>query len=415
LVQILPPLPKKLRGSAFGAAPFCVFGHPFQSLCPYALATSFDSFTSYFFASVRSKYPCHFFSGSLWKEEQLRSKDITAKITEAFGMGSLFSAWLIWFIIGIVLAFLELFLPGFVIIFMGVGCLVVAGALLIWTLTVPQQIALFIAATLLSIIFLRKWFMKIFHGFSSGHPEIHFDDFPKGEHVRVVKRISPQASGRIMFRGTLWDAVSDQAIAGFHLLFPFLDRVAYKYSLKEEVIDIPSQTCITKDNVTVEVDGLIYPQVMDSKLAAYGINDYRMASSQLAQTTLRSCIGKIDLDKTFEERQATINRAEGDRQDAILRSEGEKQRRINEAEGRAKEILAIAQATAEGLNLIAEQLQADGGTAAANLRVAEQYVTEFGKLAKTSNTLIIPNNVGDLTGMVATALSTFKKMNPASA
>ena len=259
--------------------------------------------------------------------------------------------------------------------------------------------------------------------------------------------------------------------AGFHILVPFLDRVAYKFSLKEEVFDIPSQTCITKDNVTVEVDGLIYLQVMDSKRAAYGINDYRMASSQLAQTTLRSCIGKIDLDKTFEERetingqvvdsidqaaqawgvkvlryevkdilppesvknameaqmtaerekraaiaksegerQSTINRAEGERQDAILRSEGEKQRRINEAEGRAQEILAVSQATAEGLKTIAEQLQMTGGQAAANLRVAEQYVTEFGKLARASNTLVIPSNVSDMAGMVTTALTALQKV-----
>lgn len=259
--------------------------------------------------------------------------------------------------------------------------------------------------------------------------------------------------------------------AGFHILIPFLDKVAYKYSLKEEVSDIPSQTCITKDNVTVEVDGLLYLQVMDSKLAAYGINDYRMAASQLAQTTLRSCIGKIDLDKTFEERetingqvvdsidqaaqawgikvlryevkdilppesvknameaqmtaerekrasiaksegerQSTINRAEGERQDAILRSEGEKQKRINEAEGQAQEILAVAQAKAEGLKLIAEQLQTNGGQGAANLRVAEQYMTEFGKLAKTSNTLVIPSNASDLAGMVTTAMSAFEKM-----
>jgi regulator of protease activity HflC (stomatin/prohibitin superfamily) len=259
--------------------------------------------------------------------------------------------------------------------------------------------------------------------------------------------------------------------AGFHFLVPFLDRVAYKYSLKEEVFDIPSQTCITKDNVTVEVDGLIYLQVMDSKLAAYGINDYRLASSQLAQTTLRSCIGRIDLDKTFEERetingqvvesidqaakawgvkvlryevkdilppqsvknameaqmtaerekraaiaksegerQSTINRAEGERQDAILRSEGEKQRRINEAEGRAQEILAVAQATAEGLKTIAEQLQMGGGQAAANLRVAEQYVAEFGKLAQSSNTLVIPGNVSDLAAMVTTALTALQKV-----
>ncbi len=263
--------------------------------------------------------------------------------------------------------------------------------------------------------------------------------------------------------------------AGFHILIPFLDKVAYKYSLKEEVSDIPSQTCITKDNVTVEVDGLLYLQVMDSKLAAYGINDYRMAASQLAQTTLRSCIGKIDLDKTFEERetingqvvdsidqaaqawgvkvlryevkdilppesvkkameaqmtaerekraaiaksegerQSTINRAEGERQDAILRSEGEKQKRINEAEGQAQEILAVAQAKAEGLKLIAEQLQTNGGEGAANLRVAEQYMTEFGKLAKTSNTLVIPSNASDLAGMVTTAMSAFEKMGESS-
>ncbi|MCJ7594492.1 MAG: paraslipin [Desulfobacterales bacterium] len=259
--------------------------------------------------------------------------------------------------------------------------------------------------------------------------------------------------------------------AGFHILAPFLDRVAYKYSLKEEVFDIPSQTCITRDNVTVAVDGLIYLQVMDSKLAAYGINDYRMASSQLAQTTLRSCIGKIDLDKTFEERetinsqvvdsidqaaqawgvkvlryevkdivppesvkkameaqmtaerekratiatsegerQSTINKAEGERQNAILRSEGEKQRRINEADGRAMEILAVAKATAEGLKAIAEQLQIKGGQEAANLRVAEQYMNEFGKLAKTSNTLVIPSNISDLAGMVTVAMTALQKV-----
>ena len=261
--------------------------------------------------------------------------------------------------------------------------------------------------------------------------------------------------------------------AGFHILAPFLDRVAYKFSLKEEVFDIPSQTCITRDNVTVAVDGLIYLQVMDSKLAAYGINDYRMASSQLAQTTLRSCIGKIDLDKTFEERetingqivdsidqaaqawgvkvlryevkdivppesvkkameaqmtaerekraaiaksegerQSTINRAEGERQDAILRSEGEKQKRINEADGRAMEILAVAKATAEGLKAIAEQLQMKGGQEAANLRVAEQYVNEFGKLAQTSNTLVIPSNISDLAGMVTVAMTALQKVKP---
>lgn len=264
--------------------------------------------------------------------------------------------------------------------------------------------------------------------------------------------------------------------AGFHILIPFLDRVAYKFSLKEEVMDIPSQTCITKDNVTVEVDGLIYLQVVDSRLSAYGINNYRIAASQLAQTTLRSSIGRIDLDKTFEERetinaqivdsidqaakawgvkvlryevkdilppdsvkqameaqmtaerekraaiarsegerQSTINRAEGERQDAILKSEGEKQKRINEAEGRAREILEVAKATAEGLKTIAQQLEAPGGQEAASLRVAEQYVTEFGKLAQESNTLIIPGEVADVAAMVTTALSAYDKARIGSA
>jgi regulator of protease activity HflC (stomatin/prohibitin superfamily) len=259
--------------------------------------------------------------------------------------------------------------------------------------------------------------------------------------------------------------------AGFHVLFPFIDKVAYRFTLKEELFDIPSQTCITRDNVTVEVDGLIYLQVIDSKLAAYGINDYRRASSQLAQTTLRSSIGKIDLDKTFEEResinaqvvdsideaaqswgvkvlryevkdimppetvkkameaqmtaerekraaiarsegerQSTINRAEGERQDAILRSEGEQQKRINEAQGRAEEIKAIAIATAEGLRAISEQLQTPGGKDAANLRVAEQYIREFGQLAKASNTLVIPSSVSDVATMVTTAMTALDSM-----
>lgn len=288
--------------------------------------------------------------------------------------------------------------------------------------------------------------------------------------VVLVKtaRIVPQKSEYIVERLGKYNRTLG---AGFHILIPFLDRVAYKFTLKEEVMDIPSQNCITKDNVSVEVDGLIYVQVVDSRLAAYGINDYRLAASQLAQTTLRSCIGRIDLDKTFEERetingqvvdsidqaaqswgvkvlryevkdilppesvkkameaqmtaerekraaiarsegdrQATINRAEGDRQDAILRSEGEMQRRINEARGQAQEILAIAQATAEGLSTIAKQLQTPGGPQAANLRVAEQYLQEFGKLAKESNTLVIPSNIADLSGMVTTAMTALRKV-----
>lgn len=254
--------------------------------------------------------------------------------------------------------------------------------------------------------------------------------------------------------------------AGFHILIPFLDKVAYKRSLKEEVLDIASQDCITTDNVSVSVDGVLYLQVMDSKLSAYGIDNYRLAASQLAQTSLRSVIGKIELDRTFEEReslnqqvvaaideaaqnwgvkvlryeikditppqsvmdamekqmkaerekraaiatsegdrQARINRAEGLKKEAIEVSEGEKQKRINEAEGQAKEIELVAYATAEGIRKIAESLNLAGGRTAANLRVAEQYIAQFGKLAKENNTMIIPSNMGDISAMVATAMS----------
>lgn len=257
--------------------------------------------------------------------------------------------------------------------------------------------------------------------------------------------------------------------AGFHILIPFLDRIAYKRSLKEEVMDIPSQICITRDNVSVEIDGVIYLQVQDSKMSAYGIVNYRIAASQLAQTSLRSAIGKIDLDKTFEERetinqqvvaavdeaaqnwgvkvlryeikditppstvmnameaqmkaerekraeiarsegerQAKINRAEGLKQEAISISEGEKAKRVNEAEGKAKEIELVAAATASGLRQVAESIEGPGGFNAANLRIAEKYLAEFGKLAGQSNTMIIPSNLSDLSSIIAAATSVFK-------
>ena len=254
--------------------------------------------------------------------------------------------------------------------------------------------------------------------------------------------------------------------AGFHILIPFLDKITYKRSLKEEVMDIPSQACITSDNVSVAVDGILYLQVMDSKLSAYGIDEYRVAASQLAQTSLRSVVGKIELDRTFEERdslnqqvvsaideaaqnwgikvlryeikditppetvmaamekqmkaerekraaiatsegdrQSRINRAEGLRKEAIEISEGEKQKRINEAEGQAKEIELVAHATAEGIKKVAESLSLAGGETAANLRVAEKYIAEFGNLAKENNTMIIPSSMGDISAMVATVMS----------
>ena len=258
--------------------------------------------------------------------------------------------------------------------------------------------------------------------------------------------------------------------AGFHILIPFFDRVAYKRSLKEEPIDISAQTCITADNVTLEVDGILYIQVIDSKKSAYGIDNFHFAAAQLAQTSLRSAIGKIDLDRTFEARetlnsqvvmaldeaagnwgvkvlryeikdiqpprtvleamekqmkaerekraeiarsegdkQSTINRAEGDRAEAIALSEGEKMKRINEAEGKAKEITMVAEATAEGIRKVAEALSIPGGNEAANLEVAKGYIKEFGNLAKENNTMILPANLTDVASMVTAAMSTIKQ------
>ncbi|MDX1572020.1 MAG: stomatin-like protein, partial [Xanthomonadales bacterium] len=243
---------------------------------------------------------------------------------------------------------------------------------------------------------------------------------------------------------------------------PFVDKVAYKHTLKEQAIDVAQQTCITKDNIAVEVDGVLYLQVIDAKMASYGIEDYVYAAIQLAQTTLRSVIGKIELDQTFEERD-NINaqvvealdsaaqpwgikvlryeisnihppptvtdalekqmRAERERRAVVAKSEGEKEakinvslgekaeminlseaqkmKQINEAEGKAREIELIAIATAEGLRKIAEAINAPGGEAAVNLRVAEQYVREFGNLAKANNTLILPAELADIGGAVA--------------
>ena len=264
--------------------------------------------------------------------------------------------------------------------------------------------------------------------------------------------------------------------AGFHILIPFIDKIAYKRNLKEEPVDIGSQTCITADNVTLEVDGIMYLQVINSRQSAYGIADYHFAASQLAQTSLRSAIGKITLDSTFEaretlnkqvveaiddaaqnwgikvlryeikdikpprsvleamekqmqaerekraeiarsegERQSMINRAEGERQEAIARSEGEKMKRINEAEGRAQEILKVAEATAEGIRKVGEALASPGGREAANLEVAKKYLDEFGKLAKANTTMIVPGNLTDVAGMVATAMTTLRQTSKAAA
>src|SRR5512138_3830865 len=259
--------------------------------------------------------------------------------------------------------------------------------------------------------------------------------------------------------------------AGFHILVPFVERIAYKHNLKEEALDIPEQICITKDTVQVGVDGVLYLQVLDARMASYGITNYKFAIIQLAQTTLRSEIGKIDLDRTFEaratinanvvseldhasaawgvkvlryeikninppkdvlhamekqmraerekravvltsegERDAKINQAEGEKQRVIKESEANKQLQINQAHGQAEAILAVATATAEGLKRVGEALSGRGGLEAMQLRVAEEYVKQFGKLAdEASSTLIVPATRSDISSMIAMATSVVKQ------
>lgn len=258
--------------------------------------------------------------------------------------------------------------------------------------------------------------------------------------------------------------------AGFHILIPFIERTAYRHSLKELAFDIPEQICITKDNVQVGVDGVLYLQVLDAERASYGITDYSFAISQLAQTTLRSEIGKIVLDRTFEERaminrnivgeldkatepwgvkvlryeikninpppdvvsamekqmraerekraviltsegerDAKINEAEGEKQRVIKESEAAKQQQINEADGEAAAITAVASATAEGLRSVASALVVEGGDAAMKLRVAESYLEQFGQIAKEGNTLVIPANLSDMASMISLATTIISK------
>ena len=286
-------------------------------------------------------------------------------------------------------------------------------------------------------------------------------------------RIVPQKSAFIVERLGKYHSTLE---AGFHLLMPIIDRVAYKHTLKEQAIDVPPQMCITRDNISVEVDGILYLMVMDPAKASYGIANYLFASTQLAQTTMRSEMGKLELDRSFEERmhinsaiveavdkasdpwgvkvtryeiknitppqtirdamekqmraerekraliaesegdrQARINRAEGEKQEAIARSEGEKMKRINEAEGRSAEIKLVATATAAGIREIALATQAEGGLNAVNLRLAEQYIGEFGKLARTGNTMIIPTDLANVAGLIKTASSVIQNVPAAPA
>jgi regulator of protease activity HflC (stomatin/prohibitin superfamily) len=256
--------------------------------------------------------------------------------------------------------------------------------------------------------------------------------------------------------------------AGFHILVPFIDKVSYKHSLKEMAVDVPPQMCITKDNISVEIDGVLYMRVIDPYKASYGIRDYRFAITQLAQTTMRSEIGKLDLDVTFESRdninssivasvdeasdpwgikvtryeiknietpqsirdamekqmraerekrqqialsegdkQAKINRAEGDKQEAIKKSEGERIKMENEAKGKSAAILDVAMATAQGLREVAKAINEDGGKDAVSMRIANDWIESFGKLAKETNSMIIPTNVTDIASVTAILKNSF--------
>jgi regulator of protease activity HflC (stomatin/prohibitin superfamily) len=275
--------------------------------------------------------------------------------------------------------------------------------------------------------------------------------------------VVPQQSAYVVERLGRYSGTLD---AGFHILLPFIDVVRYRHSLKEAALDIPAQICITRDNVQVQVDGVLYLKVLNPERASYGIADHIFAITQLAQTTLRSEVGKIDLDRTFEERtnintavvaeldkatepwgvkvlryeiknitppadvlaamekqmraerekraviltsegqrDAAINTAEGEKQQVIKASEARRQQQINEAQGRAEAILAVATATAEGIRRVAEASRAPGGAEAIQLRVAEQYIGEFGKVINNADTIILPSNVADIAAMITTAMT----------
>ncbi|MFO7568691.1 MAG: stomatin-like protein [Smithellaceae bacterium] len=287
--------------------------------------------------------------------------------------------------------------------------------------------------------------------------------------IVIVKGVCiiPQQSAYVVERLGKFNRVLN---AGISYIIPFVDRIAYKHTLKEQTVDIPEQVCITRDNVQVGVDGVIFIQVFDPQMASYGISNYYFSIIQLAQTTMRSEVGKIDLDKTFEERttinsmivsaindasrtwgvkilryeiknivppetvlkamekqmqaerekraiilksegekQSAINVAEGQKQKVVLESEAVMQKQVNEANGQAEAIRSIAAATGDGLKSVAAAIEVQGGIEAVQLRVAEKLVEQFGNLAKENNTLILPANFGDMSSIIATAMSVVKQ------
>ena len=284
--------------------------------------------------------------------------------------------------------------------------------------------------------------------------------------VMKAIRVVPQQHAWVVERLGRFYAVLQP---GLNLIIPIIDRVAYRHDLREIPLDVPSQICITRDNTQLQVDGILYFQVTDAKLASYGSSNYVLAITQLAQTTLRSIIGRMELDRTFEERdqinvqvvnsldqaaaswgvkllryeikdltppaeilrsmqaqitaerekraviatsegnrQQQINVAQGAREAAIAKSEGEKQAEINNAQGEAQATLLNAEANASAIRQIAAAIESPGGLLAVNMRIAEHYINAFGLLARTNNTLIVPSNVSDMAGLIATAMTVVK-------
>ncbi len=291
--------------------------------------------------------------------------------------------------------------------------------------------------------------------------------------ISKIVRVVPQQQAWVVER---LGRYNETLGAGLHILWPILDAVRYKHSLKEIALDVPEQVCITKDNVQVAVDGVLYFKILNPERASYGISDYSWAIQQLAQTNLRSEIGKIDLDRTFEERtninsqvvqevdkaseawgvkvlryeiknitppkdvlaamekqmraerekraiilqsegerDAAINTAEGHKQQVIKNSEAKRQQQINEAEGQAQAMLAVATATAEGIRKVAEATMVAGGYEAMQLKLAEQYIAQFGNLAKTGNSMIVPADLSDVTSMLQLAMNAVKQRPGAEA
>jgi regulator of protease activity HflC (stomatin/prohibitin superfamily) len=292
--------------------------------------------------------------------------------------------------------------------------------------------------------------------------------------IGIVKaiRVVPQQHAWVVERlGRFFGVLAP----GLNFVVPFMDRIAYRHDLRETPLDVPPQVCITRDNTQLQVDGILYYQVTDPRLASYGSTNYVLAITQLAQTTLRSVIGRMELDRTFEERdqinaavvsaldaaapnwgvkvlryeikdltppaeilramqaqitaerekraviatsegrrQEQINIAQGAREAAIAQSEGAKQAEINNAQGQAAAILALAEANAKAIRQVADAIAGPGGASAVNLKVAEEYIAQFGNLAKTTNTVIVPANVADVAGLIATALSVVKTVPSAT-